>query len=305
MSEREAVAADDAFPAARAGIDAFAERVFSLRGTLRLHRRAIGGDLLRAPVNVLLAPVHVALRLLAALCGGLRLRRAASWLGDGEILLPTAVARNLEARLLGELFGIEAEPGQGVAAAMAMSARLRPVLREAADERDLALRVLRAAASLRSWSGTRSAVAEITTIALVMGLGAAFFSTFTPGVLTMAPSVAEAVARDTAITSFPLGETLGGAWYSVFPPGPSGLETAGTALGLVLLASIVTAFAGVVADPVQLRLGIHRRRLLRLIDAIESDLCGATPRPFSAREHYYARAADLVDIAAAVLRHVR
>lgn len=296
---------EDAFAAARAAVDAFVARNFSLRGTLRLHRHAVGWDLLQAPVNVLLAPIHVAIRLLAVLLGLLRCWKVAGWLGSREILLQTEVANDLEASLLSDLFGVDVGAGRRVVASMAISERLRSVLRTAADEGDLAVRLVRAAASVRSWSGTRSAIAEITTIAIVLVLGAALFRTLTPGVLTMAPSVAEVVARETAIASFPLGERLGGAWYSVFPTGPSGPETAATVIGLVFLASFITAFAGVIADPVQRRLGIHRRRLLRLIDALESDLTGADPRPFTAREHYYARAADIVDIVAALVRYVR
>jgi len=37
-------------------VDAFVDQHFSLAGTLRLHRRTIGWDLLRVPANLLLAP---------------------------------------------------------------------------------------------------------------------------------------------------------------------------------------------------------------------------------------------------------
>jgi hypothetical protein len=36
--------------------------------------------------------------------------------------------------------------------------------------------------------------------------------------------------------------------------------------------AVVAAFRGIIADPLQRRLGLHRRRLLQLIDALERQL---------------------------------
>ncbi|MFT7449070.1 MAG: hypothetical protein ACI9LZ_004020, partial [Glaciecola sp.] len=74
---------------------------------------------------------------------------------------------------------------------------------------------------------------------------------------------------------------------------------------LVMFGSVFAAFAGVLADPVQSRLGIHRRRLLRLIDTLEVELCGAGNKPFAVREHYYARLFDLWDVVGSVVRIIR
>jgi hypothetical protein len=123
--------------------------------------------------------------------------------------------------------------------------------------------------------------------------------------MSMAPTLADAMARESAVSSFPLGASLGAAWYAAFPVGASVPQVLGTVMGLVMAAACVTTFAGVLADPVQARLGIHRRRLLRLVDAVESDLSGAAPRPFAAREHFYARIADIVDGLSAALRILR
>ena len=60
----------------------FVRQRFGLRGTLRLHRAALGCDLLRAPVNVALSPVFLILKLVAALLGWCGARRAAAWNRD-------------------------------------------------------------------------------------------------------------------------------------------------------------------------------------------------------------------------------
>lgn len=72
-----------------------------------------------------------------------------------------------------------------------------------------------------------------------------------------------------------------------------------------MIGSVFAAFAGVLADPVQSRLGIHRRRLLRLIDTLEVELTGPGQSPFVAREHFYARLLDLWDASAGVFRIFR
>ena len=75
--------------------------------------------------------------------------------------------------------------------------------------------------------------------------------------------------------------------------------------GLVMLGSVVAAFAGVLADPAQSRLGIHRRRLGRLLDAVEEEFLGRGDKPFVAREHFFARLLDLWDALASAVRIFR
>jgi len=48
----------------RERIDAFVDRHFTLAGSLALHRRALGWDLLRAPANLFLAGPALAVKLM-------------------------------------------------------------------------------------------------------------------------------------------------------------------------------------------------------------------------------------------------
>ena len=66
--------------------------------------------------------------------------------------------------------------------------------------------------------------------------------------------------------------------------------------------AVLTAFAGVVADPVQRALGLHERRLNKLLDAFEANLIEGAGAGFAARDHYVARLLDLVDWSASILR---
>ncbi|MCO0614959.1 hypothetical protein M8756_16735 [Lutimaribacter sp. EGI FJ00015] len=78
-----------------------------------------------------------------------------------------------------------------------------------------------------------------------------------------------------------------------------------TVAGLMMVGSVVAAFAGVLADPVQSRFGIHRRRLGRLLATVEEDVLGRGDRPFVAREHFYARLLDLWDAVASAFSMFR
>lgn len=295
------------FDAARARIDGFVRANFGWRGTIGLHRRAFGWDLLRAPFGVMLAPLHVLIRLAAPLLRRLGARGLAAWLDRRQLVLKTAVAREIELRIAAGLIGVAVVPGdrRPIARIIAGAPELRDLLRRAGSPDEADARTRRVAQAIAAYSGTRSAVAEITTALIALVLGAALFRAATPGMVSMAPRLADSWTRDTAIGTFPLGSGLGRMWYGVFPVDtPVGAVVAMVIL-LILAASALTAFAGVLADPPQAWAGVHRRRLHRLIDSIEADLTGAAPRPFAAREHYYARMADVVDIGSALVRLFR
>lgn len=295
----------------RAGeVEAFVRRHFTWPGTLRLHRAALGLDILRAPANVLLSPVLVLARLSGWACGRLGLRRVADWLLRRQLLLRTAVAAKVEAAIVAELLGVPlggTAPCDRAALARAILAapRFHDAIRRRGSVDGARAMADRITAAIADYSGTRSAMAELTTAVFTLAAGAMAFRALTPGMISMAPGVAEAVSRTSAIADFPLGAALGGVWYGVFPAGPSPPLVAATVAGLVVLGSILAAFAGVLADPVQVRLGLHRRRLVRLLVTVEAEIEDRPARPFLAREHFVVRALDLWDGALSLLRVFR
>lgn len=295
----------------RTGVDGFVVMHFTWPGTLRLHRAALGWDILRAPVNVVLSPVFVLTRIAAYLCSLIRWRVGAGWLASRRILLRTAVARRVEDCIATNLMGLPLTKDDAAQAhnLLTRTILVAPQFREMIRQRESAANAnalgQRVANAIAEYAGTRSAVAEITTVLFTLVVGALAFQALTPGMISMAPGVADAVASTTAIADFPLGETIGGVWYGVFAAGAAPWLVTSTVVGLVMAGSVVAAFAGVLADPVQSRLGIHRRRLMRLIDTLEVEMVGAGNKPFAAREHFYARLLDLWDAGLNLLRLLR
>ncbi|WP_242500390.1 DUF6635 family protein [Tropicimonas sp. IMCC6043] len=257
-------------------MNAFVRRHFSLRGSLRLHRAALGRDLLAAPLNVALAPVFLLTRLVAMALALIGLRRAGRWLLDRPIFIHSALARRLERHIEAELWVPRATDASG------LDGRQRQLLRD--------------------YTSVRTAVSEIFTTLVLLALGFALFHDATPGVVSLTPLVSDYVAQSTAIAEFPLGRGIGNLWYSAFPAELPILHVIGLGVALAACASLVTTFAGILADPLQARFGLHRKRLLRLLATM--DAAGARGSGL-APEHAIARLADLTDAGVSVARFLR
>ena len=295
-------------------VTAFVDRHFGLIGALRLHRHALGLDLLRAPANVLLVVPYLSMQLGGAALRRLGARRAARRLSSRTPFLDTDVARELTWRLHTELLELPYDDGRrrsdkdALAAEMMADARVAAAVdrlaalakRHAHDsDRQAKLRHL-----LESYASTRAAAADLVNNVLLASAGMAAFQQLTAGTLTLAPVIAAALAQQAAIASFPLGASLGGIWYGLFPATASAALVAGATGGLVLLTATTAAFAGVVSDPLQRALGLHQRRLHRLIDALGRQLKGDSDAAFHVRDHYVARIFDLIDLARATYRAI-
>jgi len=90
----------------RERIDAFVDCHFTLAGSLALHRRAIGWDLLRAPANLFLAGPALAVKLAEWTARRAGCARLSAWLARRNLLLETDVAREIEWLVATELLEI-------------------------------------------------------------------------------------------------------------------------------------------------------------------------------------------------------
>lgn len=252
----------------------FVRARYGLRGSLALHRHALGLDLLRAPLNVMLSPLFLLTRLVAPVLRWIGLGRAAHWLAHRRIFLTSDMARQIETDLTGF---VDRLGEQG----LAPRARPETTRRAIAD-----------------YAETRNAVSEITTSLMVLAAGLLLFHRATPGVISLAGPLAHLRAQTRAIEDFALGNWMGRMWYGAFPTELSTAELVLTGVVLAVLASVLTTFAGLIADPIQLWTGIHRRRLMRMLAQLDQDRDG----PALGREHVLARLGDLSDTAISIWR---
>ena len=302
------------FAARRQRVGPFVDRHFSMRGTLRLHRVALGWDIARAPLNLSLAVPQVVARLGALAASRLGAVRVARALGR-PLILETAVAREIVWLVNTELLELPfAQPGrvstrdalaESILATPEVDALMRGALAEIGRRGDDPEFRARLAHAMGEYTVSRAAAAEITTGLLSLSAGALALQKLTPGAASLGPALAGIMAQQAAVASFPLGGWLGGVWYGLFPLAPSLGLVAGTTGGLMLGASVFAAFAGVVSDPVQRALGLHRRRLHRMINALERQVSNPTAAGFAIHDHYVARLLDVFDIVGAAVRLAR
>jgi hypothetical protein len=296
----------------RARIDAFVDRHFTLWGSLVLHRRVFGWDLVRAPVNLFLTLPALALKLAGRVARYFGWERLARWLGRRHLLLETALSREIAWLVTTELLELPCVQKDRQATRDALAAFIladprvaerltAPLAALTAAGADPELR-RRLAAAIDDYAGTRAAAAEIATGLVATGFGALAIKQATPGLITLASALANAIAQQTAIAAFPFGAWLGGIWYGWYPVAAGPQLLALTIGGALVGGAVVSAFSGILTDPLQRRLGLHRRRLLRLVRGLEAVLCDARDEPLEMRDHYVARLLDLLDYAAMVWR---
>jgi hypothetical protein len=268
--------------ACRARIPGFVARHFSLRGSARLHRAALGPDLLRAPLNVLLVGPTVLLRLAGWLCRRLGWRAAGHWLATRQLFVETDLARRMADLMLDELL---AAGGPG------------PVLTPPVLERARHL--------IAEFLTARNAVAEFTAGLVALAVGLALVQALTPSAVSLGPLLAREFAQREAIEGFWLGPWAGALWYGWFPAQASWPRILATTAAVMACFALVATFTGVLTDPLLRALGVQQRRLTRLVDTLERVALGDRDASLTLPDLYLARLADLVDVTLMALRMTR
>ncbi len=256
------------FKNCRRRVGPFVRRHFRYPGAWRSNRRALGWDLVRAPLNLFWAPVYVLCQLLGWLLtqgGAHRWGRVLRGTPSG---LTTDVQRYLNGRIEEELLVLRPEDSQ-----------LTQLGR----------------AALGHYGSTRTAAADIGNSVGSTLLGAFAYKQFTPGGIALGLLVTTWLAQRRASQEFWFGEALGNWFYGLFPPTPSTGELF-LGIGLTLTALAISAtLSGLLLDPLQARLGLHERRLQRMLTQLQEDLGAVDHSRYRPRDPLLARLLDAVD----------
>ena len=287
-------------------IPGFVKKHFSFPGALALNRKAIGSDLYKAPLNVIWLPPYTVLKASSALLKKVGFQRISSRIENMPMGFTTDVQKEVTWLIFTELLEIPYVQGkrksnkdtllQIILDQPKISSFLATALsRIYSKSRDPEFRFA-LEKNLLEYSKSRTAAADLAGSLISLSAGATMFHKMTPGALSAGGALAAAIAQQTAISNFVFGPTLGSLYYGVFPASTSvALVTVSTGTILAALA-IMSSFSGIITDPIQYRLGIHGRRLDRLIDSIEKELKGVDNVGFKIRDHYVVRVFDLFDL---------
>ena len=155
--------------------------------------------------------------------------------------------------------------------------------------------------ALATYTGTRAAAAEMTTTLIALGAGALTVSRPPLARLRSVRCWPRSWLNKQLSHRFRSGQRWAGSGSPVPRRGLPGPD-AGITGGLVGLGAVASAFSGVIADPIQRRLGLHRRRLLRLIGALEAQFFSDEAAGLVVRDHYVARLPILFELLAGAYR---
>ncbi|MBL26447.1 MAG: hypothetical protein CMM50_02690 [Rhodospirillaceae bacterium] len=238
--------------------------------------------------------------------------RFAAWLDRRRFFVRTDVAREVEWLLYTELLELPIVDGERVSthdglaeeifADPAVASIVGRALDMLGERRDDPAFEGRLTERLERYTGSRLAAADMATSLMSLAAGGIVFKQMTPGMISMGPLVAGVITQHAAISAFPLGSMIGSLWYGIFPAASSAALLVGVTGGLVAAAAAISAFSGVLTDPLLRRLGLHRRRLHRLLNVLEADMLGRGDARFVIRDHYVARLFDAVDLLRAATR---
>ncbi|MBC6404731.1 MAG: hypothetical protein GDA41_03225 [Rhodospirillales bacterium] len=297
----------------RRKITPFVRETYSLRSSLALHREALREDFWRAPTNVMLAVPQLAMDIGAAGASRLGWRQASEGLRRRRLPLDTAAGRALTWRVMTRFLELPFESpdgrvstkdalGEAILREPPFPALLAPLDAALAGHRDPEALQRWLTDALTHYAESRTHAADLTNALLAGTAGALFFKQFTPGAISLGPLLTQAIAQKMAPLWLPLGGKLMGLLPASLLSGSLAASvpaaaTAGTTLGLLGIAAVVASCSGIVTDPLQARLGLHRYRLRRLIDRMERSLLGQEQAAYSLPDRYAARLLDLLDLA--------
>lgn len=279
------------FDKRRARIPAFVDKTFSFKGATALHGHALGHDLWRAPLNIVMAGPQLGLNLAADFLARKGRRREARYLKSRELFFRTSVADAIERAVLVDFLEL---PYSGphtpsfddaLAIEILSDKRLAGVLGilegpwgEGERQRMDTLLMQ----NLSIYLNARTATGELAGALVTLTAGGALLHQVTPGMVALGPALARTIAARTGTMA---ASVLAG--------------------GSVLMAgAAISAFSGIVTDPLQRMLGLHQRRLSGLMDTLESGFLGGDAR-LAVREQYAMRLIDVIDALAALMAHIR
>lgn len=284
----------------------FSRTFFSGKGAFTLNKKAFGSDLYKAPINILWALPYLGAKATAFLFKKLRFQKIPDHLERLPIGFETRVQNEINWIIFSELLELPFIQGERKSIKDVLFTEIvkqpeisslflsdlyeiysksnHPKFRAALEE------------NLLEYSKSRTAAADLAGNIITLSAGVTMFHKMTPGAMTAGSAIASALAQQVAISNFFLGPTLGSLYYGFFPASASmGLVIASTGSIIAALA-VLTSFSGIVTDPIQHKLGIHQRRLLKFIDSLDGTLKGDGDPKFNIRSQYVARVFDFIDL---------
>lgn len=271
-------------------VPSFVNSHFRYPGCWHTNKHAFGFDLIKAPLNLIWAPVYVLIIILLLMLTLLGHKRARTWAPKVPSGMTTRVQQRVNQHIKTSLLN-PAELKQEIIDQLSQL----PQPNAQSDTELLEHLDTIVSEVMSQLMLTRTASADIANTLFSTAFGALIFKKFTPGGFGIGLLIAAYWVKEKAKQNFFLGATIGGWYYAIFPPKVGWLEnTVGIAIAMLILATIAS-FSGLVTDPVQAWLRLHHRRLHKMLNQLEGDLANRRSSQFKTLDPYVARILELFD----------
>jgi hypothetical protein len=228
----------------RQRLDAFVAQHFSFAGTLARFRRTFVKDIARYPINFLLSLPSLFAKQVAEWLEMAGWEQGTRLLERMPLPLKTAAQLEVERAIIGEL--LELTPDD-------------PRFKLLADP-------------FRSFRGARLALLDSASGGMALLAAYLAFGDSRLSPYDMGTKLARAQARRDAASGFFLGRGLGSAFYGVFPPHPTTFQVFGATALVVLMLGALATMTHLFSDPLQQMAGVHRRQLMKMLNAFEDKM---------------------------------
>ncbi len=290
----------------------FVDDHFSFDGALKLHKKAIGKDLYRAPLNILwMVPLTVA-KACSFLSKKVGANKVSGILGRVPPGFQTEVQKEVNWLIYNELLELPYQQGSRESSKDALleeilnvpeiSDIIGEILSEISSKSEAPGFRKALERNLREYATSRTAASELAGGIITLSSGLVAFQKAVPGAIASGSAAAGLIAEKIAISQFWLGSTVGAWYYTLFPATAStGLVIAATGSIMAGLA-LITTFTGIITDPLQSKLGLHQKRLNRFLDALREELLEEKKSKYHIKDQYIARVFDIFDLLTIALK---
>jgi Family of unknown function (DUF6635) len=289
----------------RSMVDAFVNQHYNFKGSATLHRHSLGWDIVKTPVNAISSVLTVVKQTGAFGLNKLGATELSELIANKNLFLSTQISKEIQWNIQTGLLELRSTKGNNISLNDAL---LNELFNDHRIQEQLicTLKILAPHANnnevkskieelLTEYTGSRAAASDITVSLMTAATGLVTLHKLTPGLASFSNSVASGIAHSSAIHSFWGGSWAGGLYYSVFNVTTPGMLSAAVFTSMLIPASFVATFAGIITDPLQRKLGLHTKKLNKVLDSTEQILLGEDKAKLALKDHYIARVFDLMD----------
>lgn len=289
----------------RNNIDSFSEETFSFSESWEINKKALGKDMLKAPANALWTPLYFLATGIGKGLNKLNMKESGEYLSNLSPGFTTDVELEVQWRIYTEFLKLPYTQGEKEF----KENRLLEIILEDQSLTPILDEAMQSIADLTSenngeglltenileYVDSRKAASELSATLVGTATGYLASKSLNFGAVGLGQTLASSAAYHSAVSSFALGNTLGGAFYAVVPVSASTGAIVLSTGGIAALLGVISAFGGVISDPLQKKLGMHQKKLNKLVDSMEHQLTSNKKTSLDIKDGYAARVLDVLD----------